>query len=169
MASPGNAPATAAAAFLRVWTCAPHGTALIGRHSQAPAALTAGLRSFSSASRWDAADDVASALAALAAHSPTRVGSHTPAHGALRDAAISALALSTMSVDTNQAARNAAAACLSALAAAMPAGVGADSVPAALRKVLSAVAASPGAVTAHPLLGTAAADAVTALQRASPS
>ena len=153
-----------AAALLACW-CGSQAH-IIAQRPHAAHALSSALASLSKARLWHQAAQVADTLAAVAAHEPYRIASHSQGAQALRDAALAALG-SNASGDEAADAVATGVACTQALTLALD-GRSGDEEPlygAALSAVLPALAASP-ALHAVGAVGTAAAWAVGALHEA---
>ena len=162
-----SAPAGAtgvAAALLACW-CGSQAH-VISQRPRAAHALSSALASSSKARAWHQAAQVADTLAAVAAHEPYRLASHSPGAQALRDAALAALG-PTIPGDAAADAVATGVACTQALTLALD-GRSSGEEPlygAALSAVLPALAASPALQTTG-AVGTAAARAVAALHEA---
>ena len=144
-----SAPAGAtgvAAALLACW-CGSQAH-VISQRPRAALALSSALASFSKARAWHQAAQVADTLAAVAAHEPYRLASHSPGAQALRDAALAALG-PTIPGDAAADAVATGVACTQALTLALD-GRSSGEEPlygAALSAVLPALAASPALQT----------------------
>jgi hypothetical protein len=143
---------------------------VIAQRPRAAHALSSALASLSKARAWHQAAQVADTLAAVAAHEPYRIASHSQGAQALRDAALAALSSTTTSDTAAAAAADAVAtgvACTQALTLALDGRSGGEEplYSAALSAVLPALASSPALHTVG-AVGTAAAKAVGALHEA---